>query len=193
MINTIYHKLCGMLLIVPLAACVHKESYGHKYDLPSFLEMCKEELVGDPLPCRCGDPFQGGGNDDWLTLVSWEEKKEFRIVYADANYMSFRAVTSVNETPCAAHGTTHVEVGVLDRKAGRRLTVSDFIPVNERGKVLAQLRQEVVTKIGGEDELQGEVTLTENFYVAKDGLHFVFNEYEVACYGCGIIDVVVKQ
>lgn len=34
--------------------------------------------------------------------------------------------------------------------------------------------------------------LTENFYIAKDGIHFVFNEYEVACCAAGTVVAVVK-
>ena len=49
----------------------------------------------------------------------------------------------------------------------------------------------MIAKIGGKDNLQGEVTLTENFYIAGDGLHFVFNEYEVACHAQGLVEVVI--
>ena len=58
--------------------------------------------------------------------------------------------------------------------------------------MLEAVRKGVIEKIGGADKLQGEVTLVENFYIAKDGIHFVFNEYEVACYAAGAVEVVVK-
>ena len=44
---------------------------------------------------------------------------------------------------------------------------------------------------GGKENLQSEVDVVENFYLAKDGLHFVYNEYEVACYAAGPVEVVI--
>ena len=39
----------------------------------------------------------------------------------------------------------------------------------------------------------GDVTLTDNCCVAGDGVHFVFNECEVADYAAGPIEVVVRK
>ena len=33
---------------------------------------------------------------------------------------------------------------------------------------------------------------THNFYIAADGLHFVYNEYEDASYAAGAVEVVVN-
>lgn len=57
---------------------------------------------------------------------------------------------------------------------------------------LAALYDGVVKKIGGKENLQGEVKIIDNCFVAQDGIHFVFNEYEVACYAAGAIEVVVS-
>ena len=62
----------------------------------------------------------------------------------------------------------------------------------KRAETLAALYDGVVKKIGGKENLQGEVKITDNCFVAQDGIHFVFNEYEVACYAAGSIEVVVK-
>ena len=55
-----------------------------------------------------------------------------------------------------------------------------------------RLHDAVVTKIG-KDALQGEVKPHDNFYLAKDGWHFVFNESEVACYAVGDVEVVIPR
>ena len=47
------------------------------------------------------------------------------------------------------------------------------------------LHDGAVKALGGKDNLQSEVEVVENFYLAKDGLHFVYNEYEIACYAAG--------
>ena len=35
------------------------------------------------------------------------------------------------------------------------------------------------------------IQLTENFYLDARGIHFVFNEYEIACKGAGPLDIAV--
>ena len=56
----------------------------------------------------------------------------------------------------------------------------------------AELRKSVIAKIG-EENIQSPVKPIENFYRAADGWHFVYNEYEIACYALGAIEVVVKR
>lgn len=154
-------------------------------DLAAYLELCREVAVGDePDAAR---------NDDWMVgagLTTWERNATYRIVFADARHLSFRAEEYAYNG--GAHGGTRITVGTLDRATGRWLTVADVIPPEKRAEALKQLYAGVVAKIGGREQLQGEVTLTENFYVARDGIHFVFNEYEVACYAAGSVEVVVK-
>ena len=85
-----------------------------------------------------------------------------------------------------------ITVGTVEQATGRILKASDLIPAEKRAKTLAALYAGVVKKIGGKENLQGEVKITDNCFVAQDGIHFVFNEYEVACYAAGAIEVVVK-
>ena len=68
----------------------------------------------------------------------------------------------------------------FDCATGRRLTACDLVPAERRDEVLRSLRQKVVERLGGEDKLQGDVTLTENCCLGAEGLRFGYNEYEVA-------------
>ena len=122
--------------------------------------------------------------------AKWESEATYEVVYADQRYLSFRAEEF---SYCGgAHGNRQVTVGTFDRATGRRLTARDLVPAERRDEVLRCLRQKVVSRLGGEDKLQGEVTLTDNCCLAADGLHFVYNEYEVACHAEGVVDVAVK-
>ena len=56
----------------------------------------------------------------------------------------------------------------------------------------SELRKAVVAKIG-EENIQSPVKPIENFYIAADGWHFVYNQYEIACYAIGAVEVVVKR
>lgn len=142
--------------------------------LEAYLAYCRELAV-------CKGPIIG---------AEWASAATYSIAYADERYLSFRAEES---SYCGgAHGTRQVSVGTFDRMTGRRLTAQDMVPAERRDEVLRILRQKVAERLGGEDKLQDVVTFTDNCYLATDGLHFVYNECEVACYAEGVIDVVVK-
>ena len=123
--------------------------------------------------------------------TSWERNATYKIVYADEKHLSFRAEEF--EYNGGAHGNTKITVGTFDRKTGKILKAADLIPAARRTEVLKELRAGVVKAIGGEAQLQGEVKIIDNCFVAKDGIHFVYNEYEVACYAAGSVEVVVKR
>lgn len=72
-------------------------------------------------------------------------------------------------------------------KTGRKLQIADVIPADKRAEALVSVRNAVIEKIGGENNLMlsAETELTkfpENFYIGKDGLHLIFAEYSVAPY-----------
>lgn len=143
--------------------------------LKSYLEYCRELAVGK-------GPVVG---------AKWESEATYEVVYADQRYLSFRAEEF---SYCGgAHGNRQVTVGTFDRATGRRLTARDLVPAERRDEVLRCLRQKVVSRLGGEDKLLDEVTLTDNCCLATDGLRFVYNEYEVACYAEGMIEVVIPR
>ena len=77
-------------------------------------------------------------------------------------------------------GTTRRGYGIVE--------TADVIPADKRAEALARVRKAVIAKIGGEENLMPSAneevlaTLQENFYVDKDGLHFIFAEYSVAPY-----------
>lgn len=153
--------------------------------LADYLELCRDTAVGGKL--------EGDDREDWMVgsgATSWERNATYKLVYADERYLSFRAEEF--EYNGGAHGSTKITVGTFDRRTGKLLKAADLIPAARRAEVLKALRAGVVKAIGGEDQLQGEVRIINNCFVAKDGIHFVYNEYEVACYAAGSIEVVVK-
>lgn len=123
-------------------------------------------------------------------MSSWEGEYKFKMVYADDRYASFWAY-EFNYTG-GAHGDYSDTVGTFDRKTGRRVRVSDIVPVKCREKLLAALKKGAAKKVETEGYvIDASVTITENFYVGKDGLHFVYNPYEIACYAVGTVEVVI--
>ena len=124
------------------------------------------------------------------TLTDSEEQCRREMIYLDDSYLSYRIEEYWYRG--GAHGSTKVSVGTLDRETGRQLTLNDVFGQDGLAPLESELRQAVVAKIG-EENIQSPVKPIENFYLADDGWHFVYNQYEIACYAIGAIDVVVPR
>lgn len=118
-------------------------------------------------------------------------QREFQVMYIDERYVSFRA----DMTDCHGGNGNHsqVSVGTIDRKSGRVLGVVDFVPKSKWAVLRQELNNGAIKKIEGKANLQGVVEVIENFYYAKDGLHFVYNPYEIACGATGAVEVVIDS
>ena len=90
-----------------------------------------------------------------------------------------------------AHGVTTITIGTIDRKTGKTLKSDDVFPAKGREALEAYLRVLAIRVLGGEDHSQGEVKITDNFCLMGDGWHFIYNEYEIACYADGMPAFVV--
>ena len=146
----------------------------------AYIEMCKQEAQ-----CEHGD------NQGWAEDCLREYRGEYKIVYVDARYLSFYVEAYV----CAgfnAHGGTSITVGTIDRKTGQVLKAADLIPERRMAEVRAALVDGIAKKLGGKKNLLSEPKIIDNCYLGEDGIHFVYNEYEVAPYAEGPVDAVVQ-
>lgn len=117
-------------------------------------------------------------------------QREFQVLYMDANYVSFRADMEDYHGGNGNH--SRVFVGTISRKTGRILGVADFVPKSKWKALEKKLCEGAIQKIGGTENLQGEVKVIENFYYVEGKLHFVYNPYEIACGAAGAVEVVVN-
>ena len=122
-------------------------------------------------------------------LTTREYTKKYRVVYADAQVVSYQMEEW--EYTGGAHGLTTVTTGVICRKTGRALTLTDVLPQSKHAALLNALRAALIARLGSAEALLDEVFIPTNFYVAQDGLHFVYNVYEVACFAAGTLDIVI--
>ena len=124
------------------------------------------------------------------SMTTEEYQSKYSVVFADEKYISFRA--EEYSYTGGAHGSNKITVGTIDRKTGHRMCLKDFVSADKLPELTKILHVKVIKKLGGKENLQGEVLPIENFCVVKRGLKFVYNEYEVACYAAGAIEVVVS-
>lgn len=153
-------------------------------------EREKSEEFALYLDC-CREVLSYLEEDEYIpkTATTQEFASTYEIVYADARYVSYRATEY--EYLGGAHGSTTITVLTIDRKTGRELKLEDFIPKEKQGALQRALREGAIQKLGGKYPLLHEVEITDNFYLAEDGLHFIYNRYEIAPYAAGAIEVVI--
>ena len=185
---------CMLMVVVlaGLAGCGGREWTEGAEDRERYIDFCRETAR---LPVRESDGEDVLSRVDWMvypcSFTSHEFKKEYRMVYADERYLSFWCEEFAYMG--GAHGSTKITVGTFERGSGRRLELKDVLREWDEAELRRELRARAIAKLGGEEELQGEPGLTGNFYLAGDGWHFVYNEYEIACYARGAVEVTIGR
>lgn len=181
-------KFAAICVGAALAGCVSADRSGGE-DFDRYVEFCRETAR---TPVAEENPNDPTSTVDWMvgaSITTQEFNKEYKIVYADRDYLSF--YTKEHSYLGGAHGNTVIRVGTISRATGRILKVGDFVADGKRAALKVALHDGAVKALGGLENLQAEVEIVENFYLAKDGLHFVYNEYEIACYAAGPVEVTI--
>ena len=176
-----YFKICSVVTVASfvLSGCCTDDASGSE-QLKGYINSISHESIRQ----ESADMLVGS------SMTTEEYQSKYSVIFADEKYISFRA--EEYSYTGGAHGNTEITVGTIDRKTGRRLRIADFVSADRLPELTKILHVKVVTKLGGKEKLQGEVLPIENFCVVKGGLKFVYNEYEVACYAAGAIEVVVS-
>ena len=135
-------------------------------------------------------------------IPAWDKSSKYEIICRDADKVSYRA-TDYQYTG-GAHGFTFVQVGTVDRKTGRKCKLADIVPESRRDELLRKVREDIAirryeAKSYAEWRARKEIAffdepqLTENFYFDDRAIHFIYNQYEIACYADGIVEAIVPR
>ena len=123
-----------------------------------------------------------------------------RVLYADRDIVSYRLENY--DYSGGAHGNSTVAVGTYGRGclARGRLTLKDIAPTRaDYSRLTALLRWEAQRqfKVRTYQELRahllGDLWPIENFYFDAQGLHVVYNEYDLAAFSYGVIELCVRR
>lgn len=127
------------------------------------------------------------------------EKRECKVIHFDHDIVSFRMEYFRYTGGMHEHCT--VAVGTLVRGRGKRPLKLEDIATPQQIPLMTKLIRKALKKhfkIKTDAELDAKNSgfakpgPTQNFYYDKKGLHFVFNEYEIASYAEGTIDICIK-
>lgn len=132
-------------------------------------------------------------------ITGLERTLSCSVLYADRDIVSYRLENYVYSG--GAHGNSTIAVGTYGRGclARGRLTLKDIAPTRaDFSRLTALLRWEAQRqfKVKTYHELRphlfGDLWPIENFYFDDKGLHVVYNEYDIAAFACGVIELCVR-
>lgn len=88
-----------------------------------------------------------------------------------------------------AHGLGVKSCYVYDFYENVEITLNNIFKDEAIPEILSLIKQELSHRDYAESISMDDVNVTENFYVDKDGISWVYNPYEIAPYALGEIEV----
>lgn len=124
-------------------------------------------------------------------------KMEGEIKYNDCGKLSI--LFKEERYTGGVHGGRILTGRVYDLNTGRKIKLSSLLQKSEK-ETIAQVMDSVQKD---KEENKGkyfeffspEIRVEEeiNYYLADDGVHIFYNEYEAACYAVGVIDLLIQK
>lgn len=127
-----------------------------------------------------------------LNGMQWESRAEYRIIFSNSHYYSFKAVEF--SYTGGAHGSTRTSVGTIFR--GKKLKLADLgdqkkLRILWEKAIAAHFKKASYAEHFRQCSEIFKPFMTENFYLDGKGIHFVYDPIEIDCYAAGTIDIFV--
>ena len=128
------------------------------------------------------EPELGFSSNTWMMFVGQKEK----LATFAIRYYSYTG---------GAHGLGGSEYLTIDMTTHKVLTLSDIIEQKKLPEVKELLWRFYTDSGRIKDEeaftKKTDFDVSKNFYLAHDGIHFIYHEYEIASYAAGEQDLVI--
>ena len=118
-------------------------------------------------------------------------EKHYKIVYAERQYLSFYCEEFFHDGGVYIPWPEYT-VGTVDRRTGKIVTLDDIDAFADRYLLRQRLKDAVSEKME-DDDVASRAFPHNNFYLAEDGWHFVYNAGEIAGLSTGPIEVVIER
>lgn len=127
-------------------------------------------------------------NDLEYSLEITYDKKEYQ------NYITYILYTTVYLG--GAHPNTNIETFTYEN--GKRIEIMDIVNQEQLHSISHYVKEELLQHPGSVSDMIEEGTIPDhqnyrNFYYTEKGITFLFEQYQVAPYSSGIIEVVVPH
>lgn len=133
----------------------------------------------------------GEDDGDW-GIFTWNFEVEGRYEGEYNGWMSY-SLTSYTYTG-GAHGGTSISGLNFDRKTGDTLSEDDIFAYGYEERLSDALRSHLKSSLPTEDYdmlFDTDITPNGNFILSKAGITYIYGQYEIGPYVCGIIKVTV--
>ena len=175
-----YLKVGSKITVVCIALLgCHRHNAPESSQLENYIKLIRHSELRLKLPSDLVGAIE----------TSQEYQSRYNVVYADEKHISFRA-EEYARSGCLI-GSNKISVGTIDRKNGCRVYLSHFISPDQMPQLTKVLHSKILKRVKGNGVFLGNVLPTENFCVVKDGLKFVYNEFELMSHAIGVVEVVI--
>lgn len=166
------------------------QSFYVKYEYPMTGDIQIDNEIKMNIDNRLNNFYSeielGIPNEQEYSLEITYDKKEYK------EYVTYILYTTVYLG--GAHPNTTIET--FTYKNGKRIEIMDVISKEELSKISNYVKKELLSHPGSVSDMIEEGTVPDyqnyrNFYYNDRGLVFIFEQYQVAPYSSGIIEVIV--
>lgn len=166
------------------------QSFYVKYEYPMTGDIQIDNEIKMNIDNRLNNFYSeielGTQNEQEYSLEITYDKKEYK------EYVTYILYTTVYLG--GAHPNTTIET--FTYKNGKRIEIMDVISKEELSKISNYVKKELLSHPGSVSDMIEEGTVSDypnyrNFYYNDRGLVFIFEQYRVAPYSSGIIEVIV--
>lgn len=122
--------------------------------------------------------------------------KHITTTVSDTTDITITVRTDVSDYTGGAHGSRNIRYYNIDTRSGKIFKEKEFFRNNSEEKLKTLLAEKAKTtknKQGDNITLlePEEVVPNENFYLNKEGVVYVYNQYEIAPYSDGLIEITL--
>jgi len=128
--------------------------------------------------------------------IAWKDNTDL-LIRCNANGLLSYTVESVQFSG-GAHGGTTFRNSIIDLKTGEKISEEDLFTESSLSLIndIILKKLEIQNKVESPEELEqigyfdiSQISQYKNIYLTNDGLVYTFNEYEIAAYAVGTIEV----
>ncbi len=134
--------------------------------------------------------------DEGIPSYSYYEHSKSYIPFNEGNILSF--IIRFFDYTGGAHGSTSIKAFIADVATGKLLQSNDIFTEDSHDKITELVIQQLMTdfEVTKQEDLNNvgffdasSIVANENFYADDKGITFIYNQYEIAPYVMGIIEV----
>ncbi len=169
-----------------ISNCIGKE-YSKKENTEEALNSLTKDLIKNYITEVCGTtPENKIEGESWM---NYEYILSNDILYNAHGILSYSCDTYVYTG--GAHGLNTTLCYVYDFYDNKEVLINSIFKEESLPNVLSLIKEELAREEYADDIDMDNVNVTENFFVDDEGIHWIYNPYEIAPYALGAIEVSI--